>query len=63
MGLSKDLLNKKTPKEFVKEFLNNKAQKIVEKGSEISDWDLYNLCLINKERDEIEAEEKSSRGK
>jgi len=63
MGLSKELLVRTTPKEFVKEFLNNKAQRLVDKGPEIPNSDLYNLCLINKERDEIEAEEKSSRGK
>ena len=61
MGVSKELLSKTTAKEFVNGFLNNAAQRIVNKGAELSDVDLYNLCLINKERDEIDAEEKSNK--
>ena len=57
MGIAKDLIQKTTPKEFVKGFLDNAAQKLAAKGSEISDVDLYNLCLINRERDEIDAED------
>jgi len=53
MGLAKELLAKTTPRDFIKERLDNAAQKIVDKGAELSDVDLYNLCLINKERDEI----------
>lgn len=37
-----------------KKLLESKAQKIVEKGTDMSNLDLYNLCIINKERDEIE---------
>ena len=56
MGLAKELLGKTTPKKFVKGFLDNAAQKLAAKGSEISDVDLYNLCLINRERDELNTE-------
>lgn len=53
MGLAKELLAKTTPRDFIKERLDNAAQKIVDKGAELSDVDLYNLCLINREQDEI----------
>ena len=61
MGIAKELLKKITPKEFVKSYLDNAAQKLVAKNSEISDVDLYNLCLINQERDELDAEEKCTK--
>jgi len=53
MGLSKELLRKAIEKEFVSKLLDNSARRIVNKGAEVSDVDLYNLCLINRERDEI----------
>jgi len=61
MGIAKELLKKITPKEFVKKHLDNIAEKLVAKGSEISDTDLYMLCLINQERDELNAEEKCTK--
>lgn len=56
MALLKDLFPK-TPIKVAKDLINDKAQKIVEKGKDLSTVDLYNLCLLNKERDEIEQED------
>ena len=56
MALLKDPLIGEIKPKVLKGLLNNKARKIVEKGAEASNLDLYNLCLINKERDEIDKE-------
>ena len=53
MTLAKELLEKTKKEEIVKELLDNKAEQIVKKGADISSADLYNLCLINRERDEM----------
>ena len=50
------ILDRKPPS--IERLLNDKAKQIVNKGSEISDVDLYNLCLLNIERDEIAKEKK-----
>ena len=54
MILSKELLRKTTGKECVKKILDDRMQNIVAKGIEISNADLYNLCLLNREIDEID---------
>lgn len=35
------------------ELLDRKAKELVKKGEDISNADLYNLCLVNKLRDEL----------
>lgn len=55
MGLTKELLEKTSPRSAVKELLDDKAKQIVKKGIAVSVVDIYNLCIINKERDELEA--------
>jgi len=44
----------------IKRLLDDKVRKIAEKGPKMSNVELYNLCLLNKERDEIAEEEKSN---
>lgn len=56
MALLKDPFAVIDPQQ-AKKLLDDKAQKIVQKGTDVSDLDLYNLCLINKERDEIDSKE------
>ena len=53
MTLARELLEKTKGEKIVEELLNNKAEQIAKKGADISSADLYNLCLINRERDEM----------
>ena len=46
-----------TPIKIAKNLINDKTRKIVEKGKDLSTVDLYNLCLLNKERAEIDNKE------
>lgn len=54
MALLKDPLIGDIKPKAIKGLLDNKAREIAEKGTNISNLDLYNLCLINKEREQIE---------
>lgn len=56
MALLKDLFPQ-TPVKVAKNLLDSKAQKIVDKALNVTIVDLYNLALINKERDEIDSKE------
>lgn len=54
MGILTDSYGKKLDPKTAEKLLSEKARKIVDKGADISNTDIYNLCLLNKERDEIE---------
>ena len=55
-----DDLDSKTSNQIAKSMLDREAQRIVNKGADMSTADLYNLCLVNREKDEmIKKEEKS----
>ena len=61
MSLLKDPFIGKVKPEVLKGLLDNEARRIAEKGAEMSNLDLYNLCLLNKERDAIDNDEKSNK--
>ena len=56
-----DDLDSKTSNQIAKSMLDREAQRIVNKGADMSTVDLYNLCLVNREKDEMtKKEEKTS---
>lgn len=55
MALLKDPFAVIDPK-LAKKTVEHRLHQLVKKGAEMSNPDLYNLCLLNKERDEIEEE-------
>jgi len=59
MTLLKDLFPQ-TPIKVAEDLLNDKMKNLAKKGSDITNADLYNLCLLNKERDELANKEKSN---